>query len=350
MHITMVKKQLLSGDPCRKCIEAEALLRSRGAWDRIDQVIWAVEGQPESEGMRLAEQHGMEAAPFFVVDAEGGPAVAYSSVLRLMRERLRPAVAEAKGDGGRPQVPSRAQSAPEDVQAAARALDGAEPQDVLRWVLARHGRDCALAFSGAEDVALIDMAHKSGLPFSVFCLDTGRLHPETYRFIEKVRQHYDLPIELVSPEAEPLRVFVQKKGLFSFYDDGHQECCGVRKVAPLRRTLARFKSWVTGQRRDQSPTRTDVPTLQLDPAFEGREGELWKLNPLAGWSSEQTWSYIRANGVPYNELHERGFASIGCEPCTRPTLPNQHEREGRWWWEEATRKECGLHTVHPAAS
>jgi len=196
------------------------------------------------------------------------------------------------------------------------------------------------------------MAARSGERFSVFCLDTGRLHPETYRFIDRVRSHYGIEIELYSPQAQSLQAFVRKKGLFSFYDDGHQECCGIRKVEPLRRALTGRSAWITGQRQDQSPdTRAEVPVFQLDhgnSAFAA-EGGLLKCNPLAHWSSAEVWRYIRDNAVPFNELHERGFISIGCEPCTRPIMPGQHEREGRWWWEEATKKECGLHTVKPPA-
>ena len=333
----MVKKRLANGDPCGKCVQAEQLLRARGAWGRIDAVVWAIENEPDSEGMRLAQRHGIEAAPFFLVDDGGGHEIAYGSVLQLLRERLAAPSAPA------PAAPSL-RIDPADVAGLNAELLARPPSEIVRWALSRFGKQCALAFSGAEDVALIDMAMKSGEAFSVFSLDTGRLHPETYRFIDRVRTHYAIEIEIVSPEAAPLQAFVRKKGLFSFYEDGHQQCCGVRKVEPLRRTLLRYAAWMTGQRRDQSPTRAEVPVLQIDPGFSGRDdGALTKLNPLAAFSSAETWAYLRANHVPYNELHERGFASIGCEPCTRPTTPEQHEREGRWWWEEATRRECGLH-------
>ena len=137
---------------------------------------------------------------------------------------------------------------------------------------------------------------------------------------------------------------VKEKGLYSFYKDGHKECCGVRKVEPLRRALQSLDAWITGQRRDQSPsTRAQVAIVETDPVFSSPEHELIKFNPLANWTSRQVWSYIRENNVPFNPLHERGFISIGCEPCTRAILPGQHEREGRWWWEEQTHKECGLH-------
>ncbi|MDT8400020.1 MAG: phosphoadenylyl-sulfate reductase [Pseudomonadales bacterium] len=202
----------------------------------------------------------------------------------------------------------------------------------------------AISFSGAEDVVLIEMAWKLNKNIRVFSLDTGRLHPETYRFMEKVRKHYGINIEFMSPDALQLEAFVQEKGLFSFYESDHHECCGIRKTAPLRRKLATLDGWITGQRKDQSPdTRATIPVLEIDPVFSPPGQSLYKFNPLANWSSQQVWEYIRMFDVPYNELHDRGFISIGCEPCTRPVGPNQHEREGRWWWEEATIKECGLH-------
>ncbi len=218
------------------------------------------------------------------------------------------------------------------------------PQEVIADAIGRFapGR-IAISFSGAEDVVLIDMAHQMGLDVDVFSLDTGRLHPETYRFIESVRGRYGVDIEMVMPEPEAVGDLVRRKGLFSFYEDGHSECCAVRKIAPLERKLATLDAWITGQRKDQSVTRTSVPTEQEDGAFAGKTGALMKFNPLADWSSVEVWTYIREHGVPFNPLHERGFVSIGCEPCTRPVVPHEHERSGRWWWEDATRKECGLH-------
>ena len=204
--------------------------------------------------------------------------------------------------------------------------------------------DISISFSGAEDVILIDMAVKIKPDVKVFSLDTGRLHPETYKYMEQIREHYNIKIDLMSPDQKQLEKFVREKGLYSFYQDGHQECCGIRKVMPLRRILSTLDAWVTGQRQDQSPaTRQEIPVIQKDNAFSTDERTLIKFNPLSLWSSKQVWQYIRDNDVPFNELHSKGFASIGCEPCTRAILPNQHEREGRWWWEEATKKECGLH-------
>jgi phosphoadenosine phosphosulfate reductase len=218
------------------------------------------------------------------------------------------------------------------------------PQEILSLALAEFSPEIAISFSGAEDVVLIDMAKKIGAPFHIFSLDTGRLHPETYQFLDHVRYHYDVDIEVVFPQAEAVERLVRDKGLFSFYKDGHKECCGIRKVEPLVRALTPHRAWVTGQRQDQSPgTRNAVPVIQADRTFGTADRPMVKFNPLSYWTSKQVWAYIRDHDVPYNALHDRGFISIGCEPCTRPTNPGQHEREGRWWWEEETRKECGLH-------
>lgn len=221
------------------------------------------------------------------------------------------------------------------------------PKDILDYALKHYAR-CAISFSGAEDVVLIDMALKvlpRGTDLSVFSLDTGRLHVETYEFMEKVRTHYKIEIEWLYPDTQSVEALVREKGLFSFYQDGHKECCGIRKTAPLRRKLQSLDAWVTGQRHDQSPaTRQAVSVVESDQGNSAPNASLMKFNPLAHWSSKQVWEYIRSFDVPYNTLHDRGFISIGCAPCTKAISPNQHEREGRWWWEEATAKECGLHT------
>ncbi len=232
---------------------------------------------------------------------------------------------------------------PVDIQQLQSDLKDKNPRKVLRTALESFD-NIAISFSGAEDVVLIDMAVQIRKDIQVFSLDTGRLHPETYRFIEKVRKHYQIDIELLTPDRETLDAFVKKKGLFSFYEDGHQECCGIRKVEPLKRKLAQLDAWITGQRKDQSlDTRQDLTEVETDTAFSTTDHRLVKFNPLLNWKSFQVWDYIEAYQVPYNELHERGYISIGCEPCTRPVLPNQHERAGRWWWEAGTKKECGLH-------
>jgi adenylyl-sulfate reductase (glutathione) len=231
-----------------------------------------------------------------------------------------------------------------DVAALARELQGAAPGAVVARALEELGNDVALSFSGAEDVLLIELAAQTGRPYRVFSLDTGRLHPETYRFFQRVEKHYEIHIEYLFPDAARVEALVRKKGLFSFYQDGHTECCGIRKVEPLRRELATLRGWITGQRRDQSPTRSELAVVELDSAHPGKDGKpLLKFNPLALHSLEYVWDALRGFEVPVNELHARGMVSIGCEPCTRAIQPGQHEREGRWWWERASDKECGIH-------
>ncbi len=233
-----------------------------------------------------------------------------------------------------------------DIPALETELTNESPQKILERALSLFD-NIAISFSGAEDVVLIDMAHKINKNVKVFSLDTGRLHAETYQFIEKVRKHYGITIEIMYPDTAAVEALVKAKGLFSFYEDGHKECCDIRKVEPLRRKLGTLDAWITGQRQDQNPaTRGKVPVVQVDSAFSSGDRQLIKFNPLSYWTSADVWMYIRSYEVPYNPLHERGFVSIGCEPCTRPVLPNQHEREGRWWWEDAAKKECGLHMVN----
>lgn len=346
MHITMIKKRLADGQPCKKCSQADDVLARRGLLSHIDEVVWAEERDAESLGMVLANRFSIDVAPFFVVKHgdDETPSV-HTSVAQFAKwldgVRKRTQVTSASGN-------SDESLTAEGLTRLASEMDQAPPQDILDWALTRFGERCGLAFSGAEDVVLIDMAVRLGHAVRVFCLDTGRLHPETYVFIDRVRQHYGVELELFSPAPEQLEPFVRKKGLFSFFEDGHQECCTVRKVGPLKRALLTSDAWITGQRKDQSVTRVELAVIHKDMA-QGAERPtdkpLIKLNPLANWSSAQVWAYIRDNDVPYNSLHERGFISIGCEPCTRPTKPGEHERAGRWWWEAATQRECGLHAA-----
>lgn len=233
----------------------------------------------------------------------------------------------------------------EEIANLDRELSNLQPKQIVKAAL-EHFDNIAISFSGAEDAVLIDLALKFNKKVKVFSLDTGRLHSETYEYIEKIRSHYDVQIDIVSPLAQELEPFVKEKGLFSFYDDGHNECCSIRKINPLKRKLKEFDAWITGQRKDQSPgTRNNIPVFQED-SFDGANGNLYKFNPLANWSSEDVWNYIKMFDVPYNPLHAKGYTSIGCQPCTRPILPNQHEREGRWWWENEGGKECGLHAAN----
>ncbi|KAI3928565.1 hypothetical protein MKW98_024166 [Papaver atlanticum] len=235
----------------------------------------------------------------------------------------------------------------EDYEKLARRLVQASPLEIMDKALEKFGNDIGIAFSGSEDVALIEYARLTGRPFRVFSLDTGRLNLETYKFFDAIEKHYGIHIEYMFPDAVEVQGLVRTKGLFSFYEDGHQECCRIRKVRPLRRALKSLRAWITGQRKDQSPgTRAEIPVVQVDPTFEGLEGgvgSLIKWNPVANVNGGDIWNFLRAMNVPVNTLHLQGYVSIGCEPCTRPVLPGQHEREGRWWWEDAKAKECGLH-------
>ncbi len=194
----------------------------------------------------------------------------------------------------------------------------------------------------AEDMVLTDLILKSGLPIGIFSLETGRLHAETFGMIERIRQHYAYEVELYRPQAEAVDAYVAAHGLNAFYDsvELRKECCRIRKVEPLGRALAGKKAWITGQRRAQATTRAELH-VQEDDAAHG----MVKFNPLADWSEDDVWRYIRDNEVPYNPLHDKGYPSIGCEPCTRAIQPGEDVRAGRWWWENADTKECGLHVV-----
>ena len=218
----------------------------------------------------------------------------------------------------------------------------AAPQEILRWADDRFGVQLSLSSSfGAEDVVLIDMLSKITENPRVFVLDTGRLHQETYDVIEKARVKYGINFEFYFPKADEIERIQRAKGPNSFYDsiDNRKECCLVRKVEPLNRALSSVDAWITGLRRSQSITRTDLQPIEIDEAHGG----ILKINPLITWSEEQVWDYIRSNEVPYNALHDKGFPSIGCASCTRAIQPGEDLRAGRWWWESPEHKECGLH-------
>ncbi|TMW93795.1 hypothetical protein EJD97_011143 [Solanum chilense] len=244
-----------------------------------------------------------------------------------------------------PEVEEKAEA--DDYEKLAKELTNASPLKIMDKALEKFGSEIAIAFSGAEDVALLEYARLTGRPFRVFSLDTGRLNPETYQLFDAVEKHYGIRIEYMFPDAVEVQALVRNKGLYSFYEDGHQECCRIRKVRPLRRALKGLRAWITGQRKDQSPgTRSEIPIVQIDPSFEGLDGgvgSLVKWNPVANVDGNDIWNFLRAMNVPVNSLHSQGYVSIGCEPCTRAVLPGQHEREGRWWWEDSKAKECGLH-------
>ena len=201
-----------------------------------------------------------------------------------------------------------------------------------------------LAFAcslGLEDVALLDLAWRRGRRPRIFFLDTGRMHQETYDTLAAVRERYGLPIEVYVPRTEAVQALVAAKGPNSFYRslEDRLECCRVRKVEPLARALAGAEAWLTGIRQEQGETRDTARPFQWDQA----NGGLVKVNPLVYWRLAEVWAYVRGRQVPYNPLHDRGYPSIGCAPCTRAVGPEEDPRAGRWWWENPGTKECGLH-------
>lgn len=216
------------------------------------------------------------------------------------------------------------------------------PQEALEWVEREFGAKAAIASSfGLEDVVLIALARKHAPSVKVFTLDTGRLPAETYELMERIRVKYDVEIETFFPDTAAVQRLVTAKGTFSFRDslENRKECCGIRKVEPLKRALAGRAAWITGLRREQSETRADVAVKEQDAAHGG----IWKVNPLAEWTEAQLWDFVKANKVPVNALHAQGYPSIGCAPCTRAVKPGEGIRAGRWWWESPDHKECGIH-------
>jgi phosphoadenosine phosphosulfate reductase len=215
------------------------------------------------------------------------------------------------------------------------------PEALLRALVERYGRGLKLASSlGAEDQVLTHMLLQIDPRARIFVLDTGRLHQETYDLMARTMSRYDMRYEVLAPEAAALQEMVGSAGPNLFYAsvEGRKRCCAVRKVEPLGRALAGAAAWITGLRRDQSPERAATPLVEWDA-----DHAAVKANPLAAWSEAQVWDYLRTHGVPYNVLHDRGFISIGCAPCTRAVEPGEPARAGRWWWEQGTAKECGLH-------
>ena len=215
--------------------------------------------------------------------------------------------------------------------------------DLLEWAFSKLHPQLALACSfQAEGSVLIDLIHRArGADFRLFTLDTGRLNQETYDCMEAIRARYGVQIEVFVPETTALELMVRRYGQNLFYDSIEQRklCCGIRKVEPLNRALQGLKAWMTGLRREQAVTRSDARKVELDKDH----GNILKINPLVDWTYEQVWSYIRANKIPYNRLHDQGYPSIGCAPCTRPVTAGEDLRGGRWWWENPETKECGLH-------
>lgn len=239
-----------------------------------------------------------------------------------------------------------------DLKKIDQELQKATAEEVLRWAIKTFSPKIALASSfGAEDVVLIDLLAKmsppaiggsaSGGKTKIFTLDTGRLNEETYEVMDRIRRKYGVEIVSYFPEASKVEALERQKGFYSFRESvpNRQECCGIRKVEPLKRALAGLDAWVTGLRRGQFVTRSDVAKVEIDEAHAG----ITKINPLADWTNEAVWAYIKKNSVPTNKLHDLGYPSIGCAPCARAVKPGEDIRAGRWWWENSEHKECGIH-------
>lgn len=212
--------------------------------------------------------------------------------------------------------------------------------ETLARISDRHPDAVFASSLAAEDMVLTHAIIEAGLPIEIITLDTGRLHPQTLAMVERIAQRYGVSVRVVKPDTQAVLQHVTQHGEFAFYDgiELRKACCGIRKVEPLRRTLAGHSAWLTGQHRDQSITRAELAEEEFDHAFG-----LYKFNPLASWTDAHVWAVLRAYDIPYNPLHDQGYPSIGCDPCTRAVRPGEHPRAGRWWWEQASSKECGLH-------
>lgn len=230
-----------------------------------------------------------------------------------------------------------------EIRSIANELESKPAHEILKWGFKKYGDKMVLGSSfGAEDVVLIDMMCNINRNLTrIFTLDTGRLNQETYDLIDKIRKKYDIKVDVYFPKASDVEEMVANKGMNLMYEsvENRKLCCNLRKIEPLKRALKQFDCWISGLRREQSTTRTKILKIEVDTL----NNNITKLNPLADWTNDEIWKYIRENKVPYNELHDRGYPSIGCEPCTRAIKEGEDLRAGRWWWENDTHKECGLH-------
>jgi phosphoadenosine phosphosulfate reductase len=229
----------------------------------------------------------------------------------------------------------------DQVKAFNEQLQNSSPEGTLHFFLEKYKDSIAFATSlGAEDQVIIEMLAGMNAKLKIFTLDTGRLFQETYDLLDVTVKKYKLPIEIFFPESQDVEKMVHEKGINLFYEsvENRKQCCHIRKVAPLKRALSGMEVWISGLRREQSISRTNMETVEWDIP-----NQLIKINPLIDWTSKQVWEYIKGKKIPYNSLHDKGFLSIGCQPCTRAVLPGENERAGRWWWENAGNKECGLH-------
>jgi phosphoadenosine phosphosulfate reductase len=220
-------------------------------------------------------------------------------------------------------------------------FSGSSPQDVLAFFINEFQDKLAFATSlGAEDQVLTEMIAGIDRTTKIFTLDTGRMFAESYELIERTNARFKINIQVNFPERERVEKMVNDKGINLFYEsvESRKLCCHIRKIEPLKRALQGLEVWISGLRRSQSVTRTDLKLVEWDES-----NNLVKLNPLIDWSEEHVWEYIRQKNIPYNPMHDQGFPSIGCQPCTRAVEPGEDVRAGRWWWEHPNHKECGLH-------
>jgi len=229
----------------------------------------------------------------------------------------------------------------EEIKELNNKLKNASPEQIIERVLPIFDQHIALSSSlGAEDQVLTDMLLKINPKARIFTLDTGRLFPETYDLIDRTSRKYKTKIEIYFPDFQKIQTMVNNKGINLFYEsiDNRKECCHLRKIEPLQRAFSTLDAWICGLRASQAVTRQNIDIIEWD-----ENNNLVKINPLAKWTEEQVWEYIHNNKVPYNVLHDKGFPSIGCQPCTRAVEPGEDVRAGRWWWEDPDTKECGLH-------
>jgi thioredoxin-dependent adenylylsulfate APS reductase len=221
-------------------------------------------------------------------------------------------------------------------------------EEILHWAIENFHPRLALScsFGAPEGMLLLDLMHRIEPTSRVFVLDTGRLPQATYDLMDRVRDRYGKPVEVVFPRAEDVQAMVREHGLNLFYEsvEKRQLCCRLRKVEPLRRYLTDLDAWVAGLRRDQGVTRGEVKKVELDPVHAG----IVKVSPIADWTSDDVWKYVRAHNVPVNRLHAQGYPSVGCDPCSRAIAEGDDPRAGRWWWESAETKECGIHVGEEA--
>ncbi|AGR78347.1 phosphoadenosine phosphosulfate reductase [Aliarcobacter butzleri 7h1h] len=228
----------------------------------------------------------------------------------------------------------------EDLKNINKELENKTTIDVIAYFLDNF-KNVALSSSlAAEDQVLTDILLKKDKNTSIFTLDTGRLHPETYDVMDATNLKYGIKIDVFFPDNENVQKLYKTQGVNGHYEsiENRKNCCNIRKIEPLKRALKDVEVWVTGLRASQSVTRTDMPLVEWDENFN-----VIKVNPLINWSQEDVWDYIKTNKVPYNKLHDQGFPSIGCAPCTRAIKDGEDIRAGRWWWENPEHKECGLH-------